>query len=58
MKKPEKDGPMRAASVFAQKQSKLTQEMRDQLVLEHLPLVKAIAIRVHENLPSTSIWTI
>jgi RNA polymerase sigma factor for flagellar operon FliA len=25
--------------------------MRDQIVLEHLPLVKAIAIRVHENLP-------
>src|SRR6187200_1199311 len=24
---------------------------RDQIVLEHLPLVKAIAIRVHENLP-------
>ena len=26
-------------------------EIRDQIVLEHLPLVKAIAIRVHENLP-------
>ncbi|HWR50064.1 MAG TPA: FliA/WhiG family RNA polymerase sigma factor [Bryobacteraceae bacterium] len=25
--------------------------MRDQMVVEHLPLVKAIAIRVHENLP-------
>lgn len=25
--------------------------LRDQIVLEHLPLVKAIAIRVHENLP-------
>src|SRR5258707_15645801 len=24
---------------------------RDRIVLEHLPLVKAIAIRVHENLP-------
>ncbi len=24
---------------------------RDQIVLEHLPLVKAIALRVHENLP-------
>ena len=24
---------------------------RDQVVLEHLPLVKAIAVRVHENLP-------
>jgi RNA polymerase sigma factor for flagellar operon FliA len=29
----------------------LTQEQRDQIVLEHLPLVKAIAIRVHESLP-------
>jgi len=26
-------------------------EVRDRIVLEHLPLVKAIAIRVHENLP-------
>lgn len=26
-------------------------ERRDQIVLEHLPLVKAIAVRVHENLP-------
>ena len=25
--------------------------VRDQLVLEHLPLVRAIAVRVHENLP-------
>ena len=24
---------------------------RDRMVLEHLPLVKAIAVRVHENLP-------
>jgi RNA polymerase sigma factor for flagellar operon FliA len=30
---------------------RLSQEERDQIVLEHLPLVKAIAIRVHENLP-------
>ncbi len=33
------------------KQKKISQEIRDQIVLEHLPLVKAIAIRVHENLP-------
>jgi DNA-directed RNA polymerase sigma subunit (sigma70/sigma32) len=26
-------------------------DQRDRIVLEHLPLVKAIAIRVHENLP-------
>lgn len=25
--------------------------MRDQVVVEHLPLVRAIAVRVHENLP-------
>jgi RNA polymerase sigma factor for flagellar operon FliA len=31
--------------------AKLSRETRDQIVLEHLPLVKAIAIRVHENLP-------
>ena len=29
--------------------SRMTQ--RDQVILEHLPLVKAIAVRVHENLP-------
>lgn len=27
------------------------QDRRDRVVLEHLPLVKAIAVRVHENLP-------
>ena len=42
---------MRATSVSEPKQAKLTQEKRDAIVLEHLPLVKAIAIRVHENLP-------
>jgi RNA polymerase sigma factor for flagellar operon FliA len=42
---------MPATSVPVRKRSKLTQEKRDQIVLEHLPLVKAIAIRVHENLP-------
>jgi RNA polymerase sigma factor for flagellar operon FliA len=29
----------------------MTLEVRDQIVLEHLPLVKAIAIRVYESLP-------
>jgi RNA polymerase sigma factor for flagellar operon FliA len=29
----------------------MSRELRDQMVLDHLPLVKAIAIRVHENLP-------
>ncbi len=36
----------RAAAVQASKNTK-----RDRIVLEHLPLVKAIAVRVHENLP-------
>jgi RNA polymerase sigma factor for flagellar operon FliA len=33
------------------RQKKVSHETRDRIVLEHLPLVKAIAIRVHENLP-------
>jgi RNA polymerase sigma factor FliA len=33
------------------RQRKLSKEVRDRIILEHLPLVKAIAIRVHENLP-------
>jgi RNA polymerase sigma factor FliA len=35
----------------ASAQQAARQERRDQVVLEHLPLVKAIAVRVHENLP-------
>jgi RNA polymerase sigma factor FliA len=42
---------MPAISVSTRKRQKISQEVRDQIVLEHLPLVKAIAIRVHENLP-------
>ena len=42
---------MKVPSVSARKEVKISQEIRDQIVLEHLPLVKAIAIRVHENLP-------
>lgn len=42
---------MQALSVSTQKQSRISQQERDQVVIEHLPLVKAIAIRVHENLP-------
>ncbi|MDX2181348.1 MAG: FliA/WhiG family RNA polymerase sigma factor [Bryobacteraceae bacterium] len=38
-----------AAAVMAKIQP--TTEERDQVVLEHLPLVRAIAVRVHENLP-------
>ena len=42
---------MQALSVSSQKQPRVPQHERDQIVIEHLPLVKAIAIRVHENLP-------
>jgi RNA polymerase sigma factor for flagellar operon FliA len=41
---------MTARSVSVSKQ-KVSREVRDQKVLEHLPLAKAIAIRVHESLP-------
>jgi RNA polymerase sigma factor FliA len=42
---------MPATSVSTQKRQKISRDVRDRIVLEHLPLVKAIAIRVHENLP-------
>jgi len=42
---------MSAISVSIRSRSKVAREKRDQIVLDHLPLVKAIAIRVHENLP-------
>jgi RNA polymerase sigma factor for flagellar operon FliA len=42
---------MRVQSVSTRVKAKLKLEVRDQIVLDHLPLVKAIAIRVHENLP-------
>jgi len=43
---------MRARSVSVRRrQQSLSREARDRIVLDHLPLVKAIAIRVHENLP-------
>jgi len=38
-------------SARLQVQEQTTRERRDQVVLDHLPLVKAIAVRVHENLP-------
>lgn len=40
---------MRGKGTTANGNSKLSK--RDRVVLEHLPLVKAIAVRVHENLP-------
>ena len=42
---------MRATSVSTRRRTRQTKEQRDQIVLDHLPLVKAIAIRVHESLP-------
>jgi RNA polymerase sigma factor FliA len=42
---------MQALSVSQPKQPRISQQERDQIVIEHLPLVKAIAVRVHENLP-------
>lgn len=42
-----KAGAMKAAK----KSLAVKQARRDEVVLEHLPLVKAIALRVHENLP-------
>src|SRR6476646_7080576 len=40
---------MRATSVSIRR-VKLSKQQRDRIVLEHIPLVKAIAIRVHETL--------
>jgi RNA polymerase sigma factor for flagellar operon FliA len=42
---------MPATSVSTRKRQTISQDVRDRIVLEHLPLVKAIAIRVHESLP-------
>lgn len=48
------EAPAKATSRTTQKSvlsEEAKREIRDQVVLEHLPLVKAIAVRVHENLP-------
>src|SRR5690349_18768578 len=37
--------------VSTKRNKKVSKAVRDRIVLEHLPLVKAIAVRVHENLP-------
>ncbi len=42
---------MLARSVSARRSTKVSKATRDRIVLEHLPLVKAIAVRVHESLP-------
>jgi len=55
---PAEIAPADPAAVRMSKKDKLASiqqaarlERRDRVVLEHLPLVKAIAVRVHENLP-------
>jgi RNA polymerase sigma factor for flagellar operon FliA len=42
---------MQVQGVSTRRRKRVSQEVRDQIVLNHLSLVKAIAIRVHENLP-------
>src|SRR6478752_7158998 len=42
---------MQANRVSTRRAPRVTNEARDRIVLNHLPLVKAIAVRVHENLP-------
>ena len=42
---------MRVTGVSKRRRQKISLVARDRIVLDHLPLVKAIAIRVHENLP-------
>ncbi len=42
---------MRVHSVSIRGRQRVSKQVRDQIVLDHLPLVKAIAVRVHENLP-------
>jgi RNA polymerase sigma factor FliA len=42
---------MQVQSVSRRRRPRVSREVRDQVVLDHLPLVKAIAIRVHESLP-------
>lgn len=42
---------MNATRVSEREGSENPNSKRDRIILEHLPLVKAIAVRVHENLP-------
>src|SRR5579864_193479 len=42
---------MQAARVSTDRKVRVSKSVRDRIVLEHLPLVKASAVRVHENLP-------
>ena len=53
MRRPASASPAAPKSIAAPKVSPQAAKLarRDQVVLEHVPLVKAIAVRVHENLP-------
>jgi RNA polymerase sigma factor FliA len=42
---------MQTQEVSPRRKIKINKSLRDEIVLDHLPLVKAIAVRVHENLP-------
>src|SRR4249920_3142576 len=42
---------MPVQSVAPRRKTKISIAVRDRIVLDHLSLVKAIAVRVHENLP-------
>jgi RNA polymerase sigma factor FliA len=48
---PEKRPNMAQVESVSIRRRKVSRQDRDRIVLENLPLVKAIAIRVHENLP-------
>jgi RNA polymerase sigma factor for flagellar operon FliA len=50
-KKEKRTRVTRGKGVGISRKKKVPQDVRDRIVLEHLPLVKAIAVRVHENLP-------
>jgi RNA polymerase sigma factor FliA len=42
---------LRTTTVSIRRRTRISRQLRDEIVLEHLPLVKVIAVRVHENLP-------
>src|SRR5260221_471689 len=48
---PTKAVKARVPRVSTRRRNRISNTVRDQIVLDHLPLVKAIAVRVHENLP-------
>jgi RNA polymerase sigma factor FliA len=50
-KRKKEEKAMQVQRVSLRRQPRVSREERDQIVLNHLSLVKAISIRVHENLP-------